>query len=131
VFRENPPPVAEREQRDFGASGSAPPPSPRPEADANGIAKRSAVEAAAADALQESKKPLGKLGTGHGRSEESWATRVAFERSTDSPLEVVAIQYDRRENLVAMNVIPRPEYARGPQPEPFPAGMRFAPDPRW
>jgi hypothetical protein len=70
-----------------------------------------------------------KLGTGHGRSETSYATRVNFERATSYASETIAIQYDRRENLVAMGVLPRPRYAVRGSPDPFPAGMRFAPDP--
>ena len=75
------------------------------------------------------RKSLGKLGTGHGRNEESNVTVVQFERASSSPAETVAIQYDRRENLLAMGVIPRdlPYIARNPNPFP---GMRFAPDPR-
>ena len=74
-------------------------------------------------------KSLGKLGTGHGRSEESRVTVTNFERATSYPAETVAIEYDRRENLLAMGVIPRdlPYIARNPNPFP---GMRFAPDPR-
>ena len=82
------------------------------------------------DSAAMAQKSLGKLGTGHGRSEESHVTTVAFERATDSPAETVAVQYDRRENLVAMGVLPRPYYAQRQQPDPFPAALRFAPDPR-
>ena len=74
--------------------------------------------------------PQGKIGTGHGRNEESRVTLTDFERATSYPAETVSIQYDRRENLLAMGVIPRvtPYYAHR-EPNPFPAGMRFAPDP--
>jgi len=82
------------------------------------------------DSAEYAQKSLGKIGTGHGRSEESRVTTVAFERATDTPAETVAVQYDRRENLVAMGVLPRPYYAQRQQPDPFPAGPRFAPDPR-
>jgi hypothetical protein len=69
------------------------------------------------------------LGTGHGRSESSYATQVAFDRASSSPSEVLSINYDRRETLAAMGVLPRPYYARrGPQP--FPGAMTFTPDPR-
>jgi len=80
----------------------------------------------------ESAKLLGKIGTGHGRSEESRATTTHFERASASPSETVVLQYDRRENLVALGVLPepRPRIARS-QPNPFPSAMRFAPDPRW
>lgn len=76
-------------------------------------------------------RSLGKLGTGHGRSEESRVTMTRFERATSVPAETVAIQYDRRENLVAMGVLPQPlpPIARR-TPDPFPGAMRFAPDPR-
>ena len=82
------------------------------------------------DSPERAQKSAGKLGTGHGRSEDSHVTTVAFERATDSPAETLAVQYDRRENLVAMGVLPPPAYARRQQPDPFPAALRFAPDPR-
>ena len=89
-----------------------------------------ANEPRAKDALEAAPKSLGKLGTGHGRSEDSHVTSVAFERATDSPAETVAVQYDRRENLVVMGVLPPPTYARRQQPDPFPGALRFTPDPR-
>ena len=61
------------------------------------------------------------LGTGHGRSETSYARHVAFERATLQPAETIAIRYDSHRNLVAMGVIretPR-------HPRPFPG---FVPD---
>jgi hypothetical protein len=72
---------------------------------------------------------LGKLGTGHGRSEESRVTTVNFERASSAPAETVALQYDRRENLVAMGMLPPTHHARRSQPDPFPGTWRFAPDP--
>jgi hypothetical protein len=69
-----------------------------------------------------------KIGTGFGRDEASPAQRVRFERATATPAETVAIQYDRRENLIAMGVLPSPRYAQR-MPDPFPA-MRFVPAPR-
>ena len=70
-----------------------------------------------------------KLGTGHGRNEASPVRIVSFERASDRPSQIVTIRYDRRENLVAMGVLPgmRPYPPR--EPEPFPAALRFAPDP--
>jgi hypothetical protein len=80
--------------------------------------------------LSDEMKLAGKLGTGHGRSEESLVTVTQFDRATSSPAETVSIQYDRRENLIAMGVIPQPTpYIARREPNPFP-GMRFAPDPR-
>jgi len=80
--------------------------------------------------LADEMKSMGKLGTGHGRSEESNVTLTQFDRATSYPAETVSIQYDRRENLVAMGVIPQPApYIARREPNPFP-GMRFTPDPR-
>jgi hypothetical protein len=53
---------------------------------------------------------------------------VAFERESAAPNETIAIHYDRRENLVALGVLPRPYAARSPNP--FPAWPHFVPDPR-
>ncbi len=73
-------------------------------------------------------KRVGKLGTGHGRSEHSRVTLTQFERASESPAETIAIQYDRRENLIAMGVLPPPRLAYR-TPDPFPGTLRFAPDP--
>ncbi len=76
-------------------------------------------------------KSLGKLGTGHGRNEASRVSVVQFERASSSPAEVVTVQYDRRENLIALGVLPEPRpYLARRTPDPFPAAIRFAPDPR-
>ena len=69
------------------------------------------------------------LGTGHGRSESSSATQVTFERASSSPAEIVTVQYERRETLAALGVIPQPDYARS-GPRPFPGAVTFVPDPR-
>lgn len=61
------------------------------------------------------------LGTGHGRSETSYARQVEFERATQQPAETIAIRYDSYRNLIAMGVIR--ETLR--QPLPFPG---FVPD---
>ena len=70
------------------------------------------------------------LGTGHGRNEASYATRVAFERASSTPTETLAVRYDRRETLAALGVLPRDPYYARRAPEPFPGAMRFVPDPR-
>ena len=72
-------------------------------------------------------RPAPILGTGYGRTEESSVQRVDFVRATPYPVDVVTVRYDRRENLVAMGVIPQPRVI-GRAPDPFP-GMRFAPAP--
>ncbi len=154
VFQEKVPPVVWRGYSDrlsaaqspesAGADGrNAPMPAPAPvrkeaapesraPASAGVLRERADVAqngSRANDSLEADKKTLGKLGTGHGRSETSLVTTTAFERATESPVETVALQYDRRENLIAMGVLPRPYYAQRQQPDPFPAAMRFAPDP--
>ena len=78
---------------------------------------------------REATQPMAKLGTGHGRSETSHARQVAFERATSEPGQIVAIQYDRYDNLVALGVLSAPHHFARRTPQPFP-GMRFVPDPR-
>ena len=153
VFQEKAPPIVWRDfPNRFGAArpmespSSAPPhavPAPstaRQEAAADSIAQSSPAgprargdaatnEMDAGSTTERAAKSLGKLGTGHGRSEATFVTTVAFERATDTPAETIAVQYDRRENLVAMGVLPRPWYAQRQQPDPFPAAARFVPDP--
>jgi hypothetical protein len=109
---------------------AAPMPSSRQEAAASGLAERQRDPADSRERAANATQPLAKLGTGHGRSETSYVRQVAFERATSDPAQIVAIHYDRHENLVALGVLPSPphHYARR-APQPFP-GMRFAPDPR-
>jgi hypothetical protein len=77
------------------------------------------------------RRALGKLGTGHGRNEISRVQLVSFERASQSPSETLTIQYDRRENLVALGVLPHPAaHVSVREPDPFPGAIRFAPDPR-
>ena len=81
------------------------------------------------DAAADAANILGKLGTGHGRNESSRATVVRFERASEVPAETVALQYDRRERLVALGVLPAGPHIARREPEPFPGAIRFAPDP--
>jgi len=69
-----------------------------------------------------------KLGTGHGRTEESQVTYTNFERASSSPAEVITIHYDTYENLLAQGVIYQPPVYARPTPVPFPG--QFVPDPR-
>jgi hypothetical protein len=68
-----------------------------------------------------------KLGTGHGPREHSPTRYTEFERNSDTPDEIITIYYDSRANLVARGIIPPPRLA---EPQPFPAGGGFVPDPR-
>lgn len=69
-----------------------------------------------------------RLGTGHGEREYSSITYTDFRKATTYPSETLIIHYDRHENLVARGIVPTAP--RVADPQPFPGGMRFAPDPR-
>jgi hypothetical protein len=66
-----------------------------------------------------------RIGTGHGRREESHARYVAFERESLAPAETITIYYDSRANLLARGIIREPVPV-APLPRPFPG---FVPDP--
>src|SRR5262245_57138999 len=118
----------ERQERDDAAAGKPAAPAAESAAQAPMGASRGAADSAAV--IREMVPQLGKLGTGHGRSEDSPAQMVSFERASDAPAEVLTIRYDRRDNLIAMGVLPRPYVASVPHPNPFPTWTpRFAPDP--
>jgi hypothetical protein len=112
----------------------AAPAAPAPAQSAAGAGMRESTSASADEfARQESKdqaRAMSKLGTGHGRNEESRVSVTQFERATSFPAETVTVQYDRRENLIAMGVVPQPTpYIARRDPNPFPGTLRFAPDP--
>jgi hypothetical protein len=106
-------------------------PATRQEADAGTNAQRRAREdvgSARDEVTAPAAAPQAKIGTGHGRAEDSPTQMVRFERASPTPAETLAIHYDRRENLVAMGVLPPPVAAR--VPNPFPAWTaRFVPNP--
>ena len=71
-----------------------------------------------------------QLGTGHGRSETSYAQYTTFERASETPSDTIAIYYDSYENLLVQGVpVGAPPIAHV-RPEPFPDRGRFVPDPR-
>jgi hypothetical protein len=115
LFREREPRWAYSPELAAGKAGAA-----RQESATDPQAARSAAEADAA--------PAPSLGTGHGRREWSRVQQVGFERASSHPDQRVVIRYDRRENLVAMGVLPRsPRPWR--EPDPFPGTLSFVPDP--
>ncbi len=73
-------------------------------------------------------RPAARLGTGHGRIEESHITYTNFERASATPAEIITIHYDTYENLLAQGVIHQPPVVARPTPTPFPG--QFVPDPR-
>jgi hypothetical protein len=152
VFREKQPPITWRPykdkiandiRRDMDGKAQAPAASGyEQDAQSNADAARPREQAAgrleAAPPLAQSMPmptpapaPTSKLGTGHGRSEDSPAQMVRFERESATPNETIAIYYDRRENLAAMGILPPPVIARSgnPNPNPFPGLGHFVPDP--
>ena len=105
-------------------------PAPAPYPGAQAPAAPSARDQAAGSAAAEMARPRSeeKLGTGHGEREWSYARRTEFVRSTPNPVEVNAIWYDSRRNLVAAGILPPPyrHYADRGDARPFPG---FVPDP--
>jgi len=101
---------------------------PEEEAASGAMREERAADNMAASPSRDTAKTTSSLGTGHGRSEHSRVSVVQFERATESPAETLSVQYDRRENLVALGVLPAPRLARH-SPDPFPGTLRFAPDP--
>ena len=73
-----------------------------------------------------------RIGTGYGAIENSSIVTVRFERMQSAPNEIVTIHYDRRENMIAMGIIP-PPHVPPVATNPFPNGGGFVPEPprRW
>jgi hypothetical protein len=127
----------ERPQRtvwkDSGRIAASPAPESAARQDAGGAMRENrASDASAARkefaAEMAAPAPAAKIGTGHGREEQSYVQTTQFVRASTTPNETIAIHYDRRENLIAMGVLPPPSVARSVNP--FPAwNMRFVPDP--
>jgi hypothetical protein len=142
VFRERSAPVAMQlpERSPYAArneaSGALPaaPPASSPASGASDAASSAAPDTARRSAASPPAKAeladeaiAQRLGTGHGRRIDSRVEWTDFERASDAPDCVIALNYDSRRNLVALGVLPPERYARTP-PNPFPAG--FVPDPR-
>jgi hypothetical protein len=91
------------------------------------VAPAAAKRGAASDAASEEMR----LGTGHGRREQSVVQHVAFERATRAPADTISLYYDSSSNLLARGVIRDPEaiaaLPRPAYPRPFPG---FVPDPQ-
>ena len=131
VFRERMRPVwrdKERDQRPMGSLDERERrlAEPRSEASADAAGQSAAAESK----LAAQPDRLDRLGTGHGRREDSWVTTTQFERASSAPDEIVSVQYDRYENLLAAGIIgSAPPIAR---PRPFPGSRDtygYVPDP--
>ena len=148
IFNEKPPVVQGRIGRESSAdsrsdsrsraqlempAAAAPPPS-RSDAEIDAPASR-ANDAMKSDAARSGALvPLlrERIGTGYGAIENSAIVDVRFERMQSTPDEIVAIHYDRRENLIAMGIIP-PPLLPPVAVNPFPNSGGFVPEPprRW
>jgi hypothetical protein len=120
VFRERPRRVVEQQlERREAARDAAEP-----------TAKAAKPESAGALNSDAAAAPQPSLGTGHGRSESSYASYTQFERASTAPEQTITIYYDSYQNLLAQGVpVGAPRVARW-QPDPFPDRGRFTPDPR-
>jgi hypothetical protein len=106
-------------RKDFGALDSTEP--------ASGSANAPSTAREAAPAAPMMKQ---QLGTGHGRSEDSYAQYTTFERANDTPAETITIYYDSYQNLLAQGVPVASQPLARARPNPFPDSGRFVPDPR-
>ncbi|MDO4769463.1 MAG: hypothetical protein Q4A11_03750 [Brachymonas sp.] len=72
-----------------------------------------------------------RLGTGHGRREDSAVGYTTFVRRSSRPDQIVRIRYDSEENLRARGIIPDYGWQPPVRPQPFPepAPRRYVPDP--
>jgi len=133
-FRERQQPVAWKDSPRIAPQSAAEPSTRQDAASGNAAAghrlegeRKSSYDSAAASPAP---APLAKIGTGHGRNERSVVQTTRFERESATPNETIVFQYDRRENLIAMGILPPPAVARSSNP--FPAWARapyFVPDP--
>jgi hypothetical protein len=134
-FRERPQPVAWKDMpgRIAPQSAAAEPSARQEAAGGNAAADTGRLEAERKSrsdlaAAAPAPAPMAKIGTGHGRNEHSYVQTTRFERESATPNETIAFHYDRRENLIAMGILPPPAVARSSNP--FPAWTpRFVPDP--
>lgn len=114
VFLEDAPVAEQRIESDTAAAGVPAP------------AAKEAAQSDAAGRLYSSPT----LGTGHGRRVDSPVQYADFVRASDRPDEVVRIQYESRERLASLGVLPKPIHRPSYRdPDPFPAAMSFVPDP--
>jgi hypothetical protein len=105
---------------------------PRRERDVADAAERAGgnAQSAAREAMPAAPMMKEQLGTGHGRSEDSYAQYTTFERASNTPAETIAIYYDSYQNLLAQGVPVGSQPLARTRPNPFPDGGRFVPDPR-
>ena len=121
------PPISMRREGAAADAGA----SPAPAAPAQRSAQAGAMNESRADQSAEMDSLGSRLGTGHGQREWSVTRRTQFERASSSPDQVLQVEYDSQERLVAAGIIPAPQ---APYvcvlPRPFPSNQAgFVPDP--
>lgn len=128
VYREAPFKDKESSSRQERYDGESKAEAPRSSSNAGaGSAADAAARSGAFTPAPEARPLEKRIGTGHGRGQTSHVRYVSFDRESESPNEVIALNYDTRANLIARGIIR--EQLR--EANPFPA--RFVPDPprRW
>ncbi|MCA0244653.1 MAG: hypothetical protein LCI02_27920 [Proteobacteria bacterium] len=122
VFRERPLPPPPPAAPPVAMESAAPAPA------SNTAQVRREARERTADASAAAAAPAAKLGTGHGAREWSAITRTQFERAAAMPDQLLQIEYDRFERLVAAGVIRQPPPI-APRPLAFPGNTSYVPDP--
>ena len=134
IFNERPQPIAQIAREapgDTWLKRAAPAEPSRDEADANAPASpraNGAMKSEAAPSASIVAEQRERIGTGYGAIENSAIVNVRFERLQSTPNEIVTIHYDRRENLIAMGIIPTPTLPPVAV-NPFPNSGGFVPEP--
>ncbi|HKW84482.1 MAG TPA: hypothetical protein VJN68_12095 [Burkholderiaceae bacterium] len=137
VFRERQPawrdrrPIGSADERDGERERRLAEPRSEAAKDAAGSSSAGRADSAAPPPSTESKVAAqpDRLGTGHGQREDSWVTSTPFDRASSTPDEIVSVQYDRYENLLAAGIVRGLPIAR---PRPFPGSREaygYVPDP--
>ncbi len=102
----------------------------RREAPAAQRSEGAAGSASSADSLAAPERTREKIGTGHGRIEDSQVALTDFERARETPDQVITIYYDSRDNLLAQGILPPPLPPAAIDPFPGSArSLRFVADP--
>jgi hypothetical protein len=121
-FRERPQPVA---TPPISMSNEA-----RREAPTAARSDGAAEAAPAADSLAAPARAREKIGTGHGRIEDSQVALTDFERARETPDQVITIYYDSHDNLMVQGILPPPLPPTAADPFPGSArSLRFVADP--
>ncbi|MDR2881739.1 MAG: hypothetical protein LBV29_07555 [Azoarcus sp.] len=142
LFQRKPKPVAAMPRSSVSESRLSDTPRPMAqelEAGADQMQEMSKMPSSRAESLSRPIAPQQRerLGTGHGRIEDSPVNFVEFERASRKPAEILTVHYDSYTNLVARGVIRSSSYGRpcasGSRhagcSQAFPKDTRFVPDP--